>query len=157
MRQPAEPASGLNLRAEDAEDLGVVSAHVQDAIVRVGDIAYLSRMRRLVLSLNRFCWERAPEKLGGKTVYRRITSGLHFEAVLSVKTKGIARNDPEALLYVLAIKFEPAGEVGSIEISFAGGATLRAEVEGIEGTLRDLNEGWLTDAKPEHEAARGTK
>ncbi|MFO1186121.1 MAG: DUF2948 family protein [Alphaproteobacteria bacterium] len=155
MRKTIDETRGLNLRVEDTDDLSAASAYVQDAILRVGDIAFLARKHRLALSLNRFCWERPPEKLGGKTVYRRVTAGLHFETVLSVKTKGIVRHDPEALLYVLAIKFEPADATGTIEISFAGGATLRAEVEAIEGVLRDVDTGWLTDSKPEHEGSHG--
>lgn len=157
MRRTIGSAEGLNLRIEDAADVTALSVHVQDAILRVGDIAFLPKRRRLVLSLNRFCWERPPEKLGGKTVYRRVTSGLHFETVLAVKTRGIARNDPEALLYMLAVKFEPSGDAGAIEISFAGGASLRADVEAVEGALRDLNAGWLTDAKPEHENTGGAE
>ena len=153
MRQGAP--SGLKLQAEDAQDLSIISAHLQDAILRAGDIAYLKRARRLALTLNRFCWERPPEKIDGREVYRRVTTGLHFEGVDAVQAKGLELNGPEGLLYLLALHFEPAQEGGTIELRLAGGATLRAEVEAIDVTLRDLGSGWLTESKPQHETAAG--
>jgi hypothetical protein len=147
--------SGLRLQAEDVQDLSVLSAHLQDAILRVGDIAFLKKKRRLALTLNRFCWERPPETMEGRQVYRRVNSGLHLEEVSAVAAKGIERASPEGLLYLLAIHFEAAGEGGTIELQFAGGATLRAKVEAIDVTLRDLGSGWLTESKPQHEIAAG--
>jgi hypothetical protein len=147
--------SGLRLQAEDAQDLSILSAHLQDAILRVGDIAFLKQRRRLALTLNRFCWERPPELIDGRRVYRRVTSGLHFEGVSAVEARGIERANSEGLLYLLAIRFGAAGEGGTIELGFAGGATLRAEVEAIDVTLRDLGSGWLTESRPQHETTAG--
>jgi hypothetical protein len=148
-------SEGLKLRAEDAEDLAALSTLVQDAILRVGDIAYLARSRRLALTLNRFCWERASERLAGRDVYRRVTSGLHVENVGNVQAKGIDRTNPEGLIYLLALKFEPSPNGGAIELQFAGGANLRAEIEAIDVGLRDLNGGWLTEVAPRHDAPVG--
>src|SRR5262249_8563386 len=132
--------------------LKVLSTHLQDALVRVGDIAYLPKKRRLLLSLNRFCWERVPAKVGGKDAYQRVTAGVELEDVLSVKARGMDRSDVEALLYLLAIEARLGEDgAGEIELEFAGGASLIAEVECVAVTLTDLGEPWLTDMRPEHE------
>jgi Protein of unknown function (DUF2948) len=146
----------LKLKAEDAEDLKVFSAHLQDALVRVGDIGYLPRKHRLAMTLNRFCWEAPPAKVAGKDAYARVTAGVHFDGVLSVKTRGLDRNNPEGLLYLLAL--EPhidADGAGTIELVFAGGASIIAEVECIDASLFDLGEPWLTENRPMHEAGEG--
>ncbi len=155
MRAPRDP--GLKLLAEDQEDLAVFSAHLQDAILRVGDIAYLPKARRLALTVNRFRWERPAEKLDGREVYRRCTSGVHFDDVLSVQSKGIDNANVEGLLYLLALRYVSEPKKGMIEFEFAGGVSLRAEVEAIDGALQDLNAGWLTDVKPQHDALAGGK
>ncbi|HXZ68283.1 MAG TPA: DUF2948 family protein [Alphaproteobacteria bacterium] len=144
----------LKLVAEDTEDLKVISTHLQDALVRVGDIAYLPRHHRLAISLNRFCWEAQPSKVGGKVAYARVTSGLHFDGVLGVKARGMDQKNLEGLLYLLSI--EPKVDVsgaGVIDLVFAGGATLQAQVECIDATLTDRGEPWLTEQKPGHEEA----
>ena len=145
----------LKLRAEDTEDLKVMSAHLQDALIRMGDIVFLARKRRLAIVLNRFCWEREPGRINGKDAYERTAAGLHLDNVLSVKTRGMDRSDPEALLYMLAIdvKMEQEGEA-LIELQFAGNASLIARVECIEMQLEDMGEPWLTDSKPAHDGAR---
>lgn len=155
MRKPDD--SVLKLFAEDAEDLAVLSAHLQDAILRVGDIIYLPKARRLALTLNRFCWERPAEKLDGRDVYRRINCGVHFDGVTAVQAKGIDRANPEGLIYLLAVKFEPGPKGGTIALEFAGGATLRAKVEGVEASVRDFGAGWLTESKPRHDEIAGTR
>ena len=142
----------LKLIAEDTEDLKVISTHLQDALVRVGDIAYLPRHRRLAISLNRFCWEAQPSKIGGKVAYARVTSGLHFDGVLGVKARGMDQKNLEGLLYLLSIepKLDASG-AGVIDLVFAGGATLQAQVECVDATLTDRGEPWLTDQKPAHD------
>jgi hypothetical protein len=143
---------GLKLIAEDTEDLRVISTHLQDALIRVGDIAYMPRRRRLAISLNRFCWEAEPSKIGGKDAYARVAAGLHFDGVLGVKVRGMDQQNREGLLYLLSIepKVDVSG-VGTIDLNFAGGATLQAQVECIDASLVDRGEPWLTDSKPEHE------
>jgi hypothetical protein len=144
----------LKLRFEDAEDLKVISAHLQDALVRVGDIAYLARKHRLALSLNRFCWETVPARVAGHDAYQRVIAGLHFDGVLGVKARGFDCTDTEALLCLLAIepKLDAEG-AGRVEFVFAGGASLLLNVECLDGALTDLGEPWLTDLRPAHEDA----
>lgn len=145
----------LRLRALDADDLAVVSAHVQDAILRVGDIAYLAKHRRFALLLNRFCWEGVDRERGrprkGRKFYRTLT-GIHFDQVTNVQAKGFDQGDAQALLSLLAIEFEPSDEgSGAVVLDFAGGATVRLEVECIEATLSDQGASWTTPHLPTHE------
>jgi hypothetical protein len=50
----------LKLAALDAEDLTVISAHLQDAVLNVADLTFLAAEHRFVLALRRFDWQ-APE------------------------------------------------------------------------------------------------
>jgi hypothetical protein len=135
-------SEGLKLLAEDEEDLSVISAHVQDAVMRVGDLAYLKQTRRFAAFLNRYCWEGCPDSgIGNRT-----RSGLHFNNVLSVKSINVRQDDPEALVELLAIRYEP----GTIDLMLAGGGLIRLEVEAIDATLRDVSEPWKARARPEH-------
>lgn len=136
----------LTLVAFDAEDLGVVSTHLQDAVIRAGDLSYLKARRRFALVVRRFDWE-APRR----EAPRRRLAGLHFERVNAVRAKGIPQGDPDAVLALLAVTFAP-GEApsGAVTLVFAGGAEIRLEVECIEAQLKDLGPVWQAGARPDH-------
>ena len=139
----------LKLLALDAEDLKVVSAHVQDAVLRVGDIDWRARENRVVMAMNRFVWE-TPRKLFRRLDERR-RAALHFDRVLAVKTAGIDREKPAEVLSLLAIRFvgteTPAGHV---DLVFSGGATMRLDVECIEARLSDIGGAWEATSRPAH-------
>jgi hypothetical protein len=142
----------LKLVALDQEDLAVVSAHVQDAVLKVGDMTFLPREKRFVLSMNRFVWESARGGLFKRTFERR-RAALHFNRVLGVRSGGFRRNRKEDVLELLAIRFAVAREpAGTVELVFAGGGAVRLEVECIEAQLADLGAAWETRAKPVHGA-----
>lgn len=141
----------LKLTALDEEDLAVISAHLQDALVRVGDISYLADEQRFALVLNRFDWDHALRADGGEG-YRRRRSGLHFERVRAARSRGIPRRRRDAVLELLSIGFEPGdAPSGAIELAFAGGGTIRLEVECIEARISDLGPVWRTRHRPRHE------
>ncbi|WP_127595870.1 DUF2948 family protein [Nitratireductor alexandrii] len=141
--------SFLKLVALDTDDLRIISAHVQDAVIKIGDIDYLPRERRVVLPMNRFVWE-APKKLLVPHNERR-NAILHFDRVLSVKSAGIAREKPDDVLSLLALRFiEGDAPGGVVELVFAGGGVLRLEVECIEAQLADLGGAWEARARPSH-------
>jgi hypothetical protein len=144
----------LKLLAMDDEDLAVVSAHVQDAVLKVADLVNLPKERRFALGMNRFTWEKAQ---GSRRDFERRRAALTFDRVLSVKTSRIRRDRPEAVLELLAIAFEPAGEppAGHVTLHFAGGGAIRLEVECIEARLADLGAAWATPNKPSHDIAAG--
>jgi hypothetical protein len=126
----------LKLVALDADDLAVISAHVQDARVQVGDIVWRQDEKRLVVGMNRLDWE---QTLTGETAARRLIAALRFDRVLSCKSRNIALDAPEAALELLGIEFHP-GEPpgGSAVLMFSHGGALRLDVECLECELTDL-------------------
>jgi hypothetical protein len=137
------------LAAEDADDLNVISARLQDAVGQVGDLVWLPKARRFAALFNRFKWEapNARENL-------RVRAGLHFDSVLSVKSQNIIRGDKRAVLSLLAIEFKPAGGEdpgGEIELVFAGGGSIKLAVECIDAGLVDVSGEWAAIARPDHE------
>ena len=136
----------LRLLAQDADDLAVVSAALQDAVAKIGDIRFEARTRRLTVAFNRFRWE-----AGGKT-RERVRSGLQLGGVLGVQSRKLRRDAKSAVVELLALSFEP-GEApgGTVVFTFAGGGDLRAEVECIEAVLADVSTPWPTPRAPKHE------
>ena len=143
----SKAAPPLRLLAEDGEDIQIISAALQDAVARVGDILYEPAARRLTIVFNRFLWERQDNPAVG-----RVRSALQFGSVLSVKTRRIRRDPKDAVVELLALDFQP-GETpsGSVLLSFAGGADLVAEVECLDAVLADISQPWPTRRSPRHE------
>ena len=144
----------LKLIALDQEDLEVLSAQLQDAVVRVEDMAFVKAERRFALIANRFDWMRALKAgEGAPTQYERRRCAIRFERVERVQMQGIDLKDKRRVLSLLAIAFAPAGDEapdGAVDLVFSGGALLRLHVECIEAELRDLGAAWATRSRPEH-------
>lgn len=136
----------LRLLARDAEDLAVISAALQDAVTRIGDIQWESGARRLTLAFNRFRWEVE----GGAA--ERVRAGLQFGGVLRVKARNLRREARDAVVELLALTFE-AGEPpgGVVNFTFADGGDLAATVECIDAALADISAPWPAPRTPEHE------
>jgi len=133
----------LRLRARELEDLSVISALVQDALVPVGDIAFLESEGSFVLALNRFRWEgRASD--GAR---ERVHAGLRFDGVRRVNFRGIDRRARGRFLSLLALAYDD----GVVTLNFAGGGVIRLEVEGLNCALEDLAEPWPTLWTPQHD------
>jgi hypothetical protein len=126
----------LKLIALDADDLAVISAHVQDARVKPSDIIWRQDEKRLVVGMNRLDWE---QSLAGETSPRRLIAALRFDRVLACKSRNIDMQRPETKLELLGIEFHP-GDVpsGSAVLMFGDGAVLRLDVECLECELTDL-------------------
>jgi len=126
----------LKLFALDADDLSVISAHVQDARVQTSDIVWRQDEMRLVVGMNRLDWE---QTLSGGTRPRRLIAALRFDRVLACKSRNIDLERPEAVLELVGIEFHP-GEPpgGSALLLFAHGGALRLDVECLECELTDL-------------------
>lgn len=141
----------LKLIALDEEDLQILSAHLQDSVLKVSDIDYLAAEKKLVLVVNRFVWELAADGKRRRSFERRRTA-LLFDRVGKVQVTGIDRRHADDILSLLAISFI-VGDApsGIIELIFAAGKALRLEVEAIEAQLTDLGPAWETSFKPEHE------
>ena len=144
--------SDLKLLALDGEDLEVLSAHLQDAVLKVGDIHWRADEKRLVLAVNRFVWESAGEK--SRRLFERRRSALRFDRVTRVRATRIPRDAGDAVLELLALRFTPTETPsGVVEAIFAGGGLLRIDVECLEAELCDLGAAWATENCPRHEGA----
>jgi len=145
----------LKLVALDRDDIEVISAHVQDALVRVADILWQAREHRFVMALNRFDWINAADaKAGAKPEYRRCRTALRFERVLTCKCRDLDQSDKNAQLNLLAVEFvERDAPAGIVTMTFSGGGVIRMEVECLEAELADLGEIFVADARPNHFAA----
>ena len=135
----------LKLKALDKEDLQVISSCVQDAVLKIGELRFIPKEKRFVLSFNRFTWE-----ITGAKERRR--SVLHFDRVLSAKVQGINPADKETIISLLAMTFEESDAPGgTIELVFAGDGAIRLEVECIECQLSDLTAAWQAGNTPAHD------
>jgi hypothetical protein len=133
----------LLLRAEDAEDLRILSACVQDMAVKPVEVAYQKRARRLVLVGNRYRWEAGAADRGPRT---RVRSALRFEGVLAADR----REWPEEMHAVLPLLAVTVEDDGRILLSFGGGTVARLTVEAIDVTLEDLSGPWGALGRPDH-------
>jgi|SRR6185369_6962291 len=132
----------------DEEDLEVVSAHLQDAVLKVVDVHWRAQEKRVVVALNRFDWEGAQN---GQPEYRRRRTALRFERVLSCKCRDIRPDGVDAVLNLLAVEFaETDAPAGVVTLTFSGGGALRLEVECLEAELADLGPTWRTTVCPAH-------
>ena len=140
----------LKLVALDKDDIAVVSAHVQDALVQVGDIFWRPRERRFVVALNRFDWMSAVEARPDAN-YRRCRTALRFERVSACKCRNLDQTDKDARLNLLAVEFaESDAPAGVVTLFFSGGGVIRLEVECLEAELADLGEVSAAALCPDH-------
>jgi hypothetical protein len=145
----------LKLVALDNEDIEVVSAHAQDALVKVGDIMWRPAEKRLLVVINRFDWESAQSVV---PPYRRRLAALRFERVNGFKQRNVTCSAKDAVLNLLAIEFTPTdAPAGHVILTFSGGAALRLEVECLEAELADLGPVWATAACPAHVDEAGAR
>ena len=138
----------LKLVALDGDDVEVLSAHLQDAVVKAADIRWRPAEKRLVVALNRFDWEAAN---GAAPDFRRRLAALRFDRVTACKCRNCAATMKDQVLNLLAVSFEPTVQpAGVVTLTFSGGAALRLEVECLEAELADLGPTWTTDCRPAH-------
>lgn len=140
----------LKLVALDEEDLTILSAHVQDAVLKVGDLKYLRGQQSFVLPMNRFAWERKSGALRGPP--ERRNSVLHFGRVTGAASTGLPGN-PADVLSLLTLRFHASEPpAGAVELVFSGGAAIRLQVECIEAQLGDLGGAWEAASRPRHKS-----
>lgn len=134
------------LIALDQEDLQVISAHCQDAVLKVGDLIYFPAENRFAITMNRFVWEK------GERQNERRRSVLHFERIEKVSLKGIDLKKPDQVINLLAIvrSEEAAGGGEIIDLVFSADKIVRLSAECIEAQLTDMNASWEAGARPEH-------
>jgi Protein of unknown function (DUF2948) len=130
----------------DADDLAALSAQMQDAVIRLGDIAFEKKRRVVALVANRFAWDALPEKT-------RRRAGLRINSVLAARRKHPQPVTQDTILSLLALQFEPRDALsGTLTLSFSGGHAIALDVETIDLQLDDLGPVWGTRREPAHDA-----
>ena len=141
----------LKLIAKKEEDLRIVSAHLQDSIVSVSDIANLKKNKIFLMQLNRFMWEDVEKGVFRKN--KRIRTILKFENVLKILSKNINQLSKDQFLDFLAIETNVTPDNNyEMKIIFAGDSIIKVISEVIEVTLDDQGEAWDAKSKPKHQA-----
>lgn len=163
-------AAPLKLRATDADDIRVIAAVLQDALVPLSDIVYQPREQRFIMVANRFCWESegrervvdaaeppmSPEDGEGDAafhegaLYERVNCGLRVKRVRAVRQRGISSRDRDQILNLLTIDVASPAPDGAVTFIFSGGAAIRLEVAAISCQLEDIGEPWPTAWRPMH-------
>lgn len=140
----------VKLRAETADDLQVFSAMLQDATVKVEDLAYLPRERRFACVVNRYRWEGASNRRHKSG--ERVRSGLSFSGVLRAQLQHVPMTNKEHVMELLSVSLD-AGEDGAATatLTFSGYAAIRLELECVDAHLEDLTQPWAARVRPHHE------
>lgn len=141
-------ATPLRLLAEDAEDLAVISAALQDAVAKPGDLRFDRAARRFTLALNRYRWE------AGERSKERVRTALQFAGVAAARSRDVPVGDPEAVISLLAITFERSPDAedpsGVVHLHLSGAGDIRLEVECLDAILADVSEPWSAVRAPRH-------
>ena len=139
----------LKLIAKTDEDLRVISAHLQDSIVKTSDIANLKRNRIFLMQLNRFMWEDVEKGVFRKN--KRIRTVLRFENVLKVTSKNVNQKKNDRFLDFLAIEtFKMPDKNYEMNLIFSGDMVIKLLAEAIEVKLDDQGSPWESKSKPKH-------
>ena len=140
----------LKLSGTTNEDLRVISAHLQDSIVQVKDIAHLKKNRILLIQFNRFMWENIEKGVFQRN--KRVLSILRFENVLNVSSKNLNQKNKDRFLDFLAIETKFLSDRNyEIKLNFAGDILIKLKLEVIECFLEDISDPWDTKNKPKHD------
>lgn len=150
----------VKIIARDAEDLAVVSACLQDALIPLNEMRYLPQERRFIMVANRFRWERAakggeePAPVGDASfdsdedfgALQRTNAGICIDRVLAVRSRNIDRSRPDDFLSLLSVQLD--GD--KLSFLFAGGGVIQVEIEALALYLSDLGKAWPTQWQPDH-------
>ncbi len=140
----------LKLSATSDEDLRVISAHLQDSITQIKDIAHLKKNRIFLIQFNRFMWEGIEKGVFKRNL--RVLSILKFENVLSVYSKKLNQQNKNRFLDFLAIETKFLSDKSyEIKLNFAGDILIKINSEVIECFLEDISDPWKTKNKPKHD------
>ena len=140
----------LKLIAKTDEDLRVISAHLQDSIVKISDIANLKKNKIFLIQLNRFMWEDVEKGVFRKN--KRIRTVLKFENVLTASSKNVNQKKNDRFLDFLAIESSKMPDKNyEMNLIFSGDIIIKLITEAIEVTLDDQGSPWESKNKPNHE------
>jgi hypothetical protein len=139
----------LKLIARTNDDLRVISAHLQDSIVNIKDIANLKKNKIFLIQLNRFMWEDVEKGVFRKS--KRIRTILKFDNVIGVNSSKISQESKDKFLDFLAIESHQMPDKNyEMKLIFSGDSIIKVIAEVIEVTLDDQGVPWETKNKPKH-------
>lgn len=140
------PLKPLRLLAQSSGDVPIISALLQDAVLKPEDLHYNPRARRLVMLVNRYRWE-------DKTLPTRVRAGVRIESVLQVQRQAWPTATADTVLDLLSLTAESAeNETTVLTLAFAGGAGLRITAECVDIIVEDVTQAWAARLKPRHDA-----
>jgi hypothetical protein len=130
----------LKLLALDADDLSIMSAHMQDSLARIADMAFLPAEHRFAMLIDRFDWIAALGAADGTAAQpQRRRAGLHFDRVQKARTRGFDLKERDKTLNLLAVEFtESDAPAGVVTLIFSGDAAIQLDVECLEAAISDL-------------------
>lgn len=135
----------LKLRARDGEDLAVISALLQDALVTLGDITYLPHEKSFIMAMNRYRWERDDAR-------QRVHSGIRFDTVQRAQFSGIDQRNRRQFLSFMTLEFQPQpDDLDIILLQFSGAGRIRLHINDLSCRLTDFDEPWSTQWRPNHD------
>ena len=143
----------LRLKAEGAEDITVISSLAQDAVFPMSEVAWKPSQRRFALLINRFRWEDLPAAERRGRDFERVRAVLAFDDVTKVASSGLDRSDPDMVLSLLSITWEPREDgAGRFELTLAGDGAIALEAECINITLQDVTRPYIAPSRkaPKH-------
>ncbi|MEM8871067.1 MAG: DUF2948 family protein [Pseudomonadota bacterium] len=144
----------LALRAETAEDLPVISALLQDAVLPSTEISWMPRRMQLAALVNRFRWEDKTEADRAGRVYERTRAALVIGGALKVRANGVDPRDKDLVLSVLSLEFTgDADGGGQLTLVLAGDGEIAVDVECLDVTLTDVTRPYAAPSAkaPQHE------
>lgn len=138
----------LRLMAVDAEDLQVVSSLVQDAVFPATEMTWHPKAREFALLINRFRWEDAGAASARRRPVERVQSVLLFADVEKVQSSGVTKGDPDLVMSLLSISWEPGEDgTGRIILTLAGDGAIALEVETINARLQDVTRPYIAPSR----------
>ena len=143
----------LRLRAESPEDLQVISALVQDAVLQSSEISWQPKRHRLALLINRFRWEDRDAAEKSVRPFERVRTMLVIDSALRVAANGIRPDDKDTILSTLALEFAPTDDgAGTLTLILAGDGAIAVDVECLDVMLQDVSRPYKAQAKavPQH-------
>lgn len=143
----------LRLKAQDVEDLAIVSALLQDAVLPMNETSWQPDLNRFGMLVNRFRWEDKSSAEIGKRAYERVQAMLVVDGVQNVSSMGIDHNDKEQIISILTVSFEAAKDcAGKLVFTLAGDGALALDVECINITIKDVTKPYVAVSKsaPSH-------
>ena len=152
-------AEKLRLLARDKDDVAVLSALLQDAIIPGADMEFDRNTNQFILVANRFCWEIPPldgvTSSDGKLVHERRLCGICIRHVTAAQHHNWPDMRQDALFNLLALRHvdmaEQVNEGVGLQFEFSGGSSLRLLTDEIDITLADLDAGNPTSFQPAHD------